>query len=379
MYPRELQKTIESSLRPGFINLIYGPRRIGKSTLVKELTKNISPANLLWINGDLREDQSSLETTSIVKLQNLLKTKTHLVVDEAQQIDNIGATLKIIVDHFQGLIIYVTGSSSLSLQKNAKSSLTGRHQTFYLYPLTTRELGHGLPPHQVQGLLETQLLYGCYPYVQQLSGEISKINYLKTLINDYLFQDLYDLANISKPKIIEKLATLLAFQVGSQVSFNELSRQLSIDVKTVASYIELLKQIFVIVELPSYSTNLRSELKKSKKYYFLDLGIRNALCNSFQPLSLRPDVGSLWENFLILERFKSNHYQNLGNTYYFFRTYTQQEIDLIETSNNSLKAYEFKWKIGKAKAPKSWLDHYPQSSFTLINKDNYLDDFLLTY
>jgi hypothetical protein len=178
MYPRQLQTAIESSLRPGFINLIYGPRRIGKSTLVKELTRNISPTSLLWINGDLKEDQTSFGTTSIVSLKNLLKNKTHLVVDEAQQIENIGSTLKIIVDHFPNLTIYVTGSSSLALQQNAKSSLTGRHQTFYLYPLTTTELSHDLPPHQVIGLLDSELLYGGYPYLQSLSSTHAKIDYL---------------------------------------------------------------------------------------------------------------------------------------------------------------------------------------------------------
>jgi len=376
MYPRQLRKTIKSLQRPGFINLIYGPRRIGKSTLIKEITTHISPFNLLWINGDLAEDRLSFETTSLVKLQGLLKMKTHLVVDEAQQIDNIGATLKIIVDHFPDLTIYVTGSSSLSLQQNAKSSLTGRHQTFYLYPLTTTELSYDLPPHQTSGLLETQLLYGGYPYLQRLTSSQEKITYLKTLINDYLFQDLYNLTNINKPKIIEKLATLLAFQIGSQVSFNELANQLGIDVKTVQSYIELLKQIFVIVELPSFSTNQRNELKHSKKYYFLDLGIRNALSDSFQSLSVRPDIGALWENFLILERIKQNHYQNWGNSYYFFRTYTQQEIDLIETKDNQISAYEFKWRSDKAKLPKSWQEHYPQSSFALINQNNYLDSFV---
>lgn len=373
MYPRQLQKTIESSLRPGIINFIYGPRRIGKSTLVKELTRKVTPSNLIWINGDISEDQSTFATTSLVKLQNLLRNITHLVVDEAQQIDNVGATLKIIVDHFPALTIYVTGSSSLSLQQNAQSSLTGRHQTFYLYPLTTKELSHNVQVHQASGLLESQLLYGGYPYLQQLTSATTKINYLRTLINDYLFQDLYDLANINKPKIIEKLATLLAFQIGSQISFNELAGQLNIDLKTVQSYIELLKQIFVIVELPSYSTNQRNELKQSKKYYFLDLGIRNALCDSFQPLSVRPDLGALWENFLILEKIKYNHYLQLGYSYYFYRTYTQQEIDLIEIKTPTINAYEFKWKSSKAKPPRSWLEHYPQASFTLLNQDNYLD------
>lgn len=373
MYPRQLKETIQSTTRPGFINLIYGPRRIGKSTLVKELTNQIPHANLLWINGDISEDQSAFATTSLVKLQGLLKDITHLVVDEAQQIDNIGATLKIIIDHFPSLTIYVTGSSSLSLQQNAKSSLTGRHQTYYLYPLTTTELALGLPSHQAIGLLDSQLLYGGYPYLQQLTSTTAKINYLKTLINDYLFQDLYDLANINKPKIIEKLATLLAFQIGSQVSFNELSRQLGIDIKTVQSYIELLKQIFVIIELPSYSTNQRNELKQSKKYYFLDLGIRNALCDSFQPLSVRPDIGALWENFLILEKIKQNHYQNLGYSYYFYRTYTQQEIDLIETRENTINAYELKWTKAKVKPPKSWSIHYPHSKYALVNYNNYLD------
>lgn len=373
MYLRELQKTIESKQKPGFINLIYGPRRIGKSTLLSSLTSHVSPTSMVWINGDLQEDRASFETTSLVKLKQLLSHATHLVVDEAQQITGVGDTLKIIVDYFPHLTIYVTGSSSLAIQKNAKSQLTGRHQTFYLYPLTTSELALDLSPVHTSGLLESQLLYGGYPHLTTLSSAQDKRDYLKTLINDYLFQDLYDLSNISKPKTIEKLATLLAYQVGSQVSLNELSRHLNIDVKTVQTYIELLKQIFVIIELPSYSTNLRSELKKSKKYYFLDLGIRNALCDSFQPLDVRSDIGALWENFIILEKIKQNHYQNLNKLYYFWRTYTQQEIDLIELKDQQISAYEFKWRTSKYSVPKSWIDAYPSSTFQLINQANYLD------
>ncbi len=373
MYLRQLENTIKSKQKPGIINLIYGPRRVGKSTLLHSMTDNLHDSSVLWINGDLKEDIEAFGTTSLAKIQGLLRSTTHLVVDEAQQIPSVGETLKIIVDYFPKLFIYVTGSSSLAIQKNAKSSLTGRHQTYYLYPLTTNELSVDIPKHQVSGLLESQLIYGGYPYVSSLTQNTQKRDYLKTLINDYLFQDLYDLSNINKPKTIEKLATLLAFQVGSQVSYNELATQLGIDVKTVQTYIELLKQIFVIIELPSYSTNLRSELKKSKKYYFLDLGIRNALCESFQPIDLRPDLGALWENFLVIEKIKQNHYQDLANSYYFWRTYAAQELDLLEINDTTINAYEFKWNKSKVKPPTAWSFSYPKSTFKLVNKHNYLD------
>ena len=364
MVLRQLEQTIKASLKPGFVNVIYGPRRVGKTVLLEKVIENYPKEKVLFLNGDTNEAREALSDSSEVNLSRLVENKDVVVVDEAQRVLNIELSLKILVDKFSNKIFFVSGSSSLSLAKGVKE--------YKLYPLSTKEFTQGLPDFQKKSILEKQLIYGGYPYLMQLESKEDKKTYLKSIIEDYLFSDIKNLKEILSEEIIKKLATLLAFQVGSLVSLNELSRNLGIDVKTVARYISLLKQSFIIFELGSFSNNPRKELAKSKKYYFWDLGIRNALTDQFLPLDTRTDIGALWENFLVIERVKKNEYAKIQKEYYFWRNYEKAEVDWVETQEAKISAFEFKWKAPKDKTPKAFRDLYKIEAQT-ISKENYLD------
>jgi uncharacterized protein len=373
MITRTLKKTIVKGLKPGFINIIYGPRRVGKTTLLKQITQDISAKDILWLNGDTQETRDILSNTSEAILSDLVKNSSTVVIDEAQRVKNIGLSLKILIDKYPKKTFYISGSSSIMLSRGIKESLTGRNLTYKLYPLSTEELSVDIPNHQKSSLIEQQLIYGGYPYLTHTSNSKEKQEYLKSIINDYLFKDVLELKSIEHPDNLKKLATLLAFQIGSQVSYNELANTLNLDVKTIIKYISYLKQSYIIFELSSFSRNLRSELSKSKKYYFWDLGIRNSLTGLFQTLDSRADTGHLLENFLVLERLKKQHYQRQETNNYFWRTYTKAEIDWIEVEGNKLSAFEFKWSFKKeAKVPKEWSDTYPNATFESITQKNYL-------
>lgn len=372
MIPRQLEKTIKNNQKRGFINIIYGPRRVGKTVLLKKLTSNVPKPSFLYFNGDTEETRNILSSTSEVKLSDLVKNAKTIAVDEAQRIPNIGLSLKILIDKFPQKTFYVTGSSSLALSKGFKESLTGRSIKYKLYPLSTIELTNNLENHKKISILENQLIFGGYPYLTKIAKNKEKTDYLKSVVDDYLFRDVNLLKEISSPDTLKKLATLLAFQIGSIVSLNELSRNLGIDVKTVGSYISLLKQSFVIFELSSFSKNPRKELAKSKKYYFWDLGIRNALTDQFLSLDARADVGLLWENFCAIERMKKHEYAKVGRKYYFWRSYEKAEIDWVETYGNELSAFEFKWSKAKEHTPKAFKETYGEEVKN-ITKDNYLE------
>ena len=371
MIQRTLTRTITSQLRPGFMNLIYGPRRVGKTVLLKQIADSIQKPGV-WFDGDHQETRDALSNTSQTALKQLVAQSDAVFVDEAQRISNIGLSLKILIDTFPEKLFFVTGSSSLSLARGIQESLTGRHMTYKLYPLSTEELTMGLSMHQVPPLLESQLLFGGYPYVQQLANPKEKQDYLTTIVDDYLFRDILGLKDISNPEHLKRLTTLLAFQIGSEVSYNELAKSLTLDVKTVIRYLSFLKQSFVIFELGSYAKNLRNEVAKSKKYYFWDLGIRNAAISQFQTLDVRTDRGSLWENFLAIERMKKQEYQGIHPAYYFWRTYDGAEIDWLEEAEGHLHAYEFKWQSSKRKTPKLFRETYGVD-VSLISQENYQD------
>ncbi|MDP3994369.1 MAG: ATP-binding protein [bacterium] len=372
MIARQLEKTIKDSLRPGFINVIYGPRRVGKTVLLEKLIADNPTGKTLFINGDTQEGRDALSSTSEVTLSKLVEKFSILAVDEAQRIPNIGLALKIIVDKFPDKTIYSTGSSSLMLARGIKEPLTGRSLKYKLYPLSTSEMTQDIPDFEKISVLENQLIYGGYPYLEQLSSRDDKKNYLKSIIDDYLFKDVNLLREIESPETLKKLATLLAFQIGSIVSLNELSRNLGIDVKTVARYISLLKQSFVIFEIGSFSRNARKELAKSKKYYFWDTGIRNALSGQFSDTGVRSDIGQLWENFLAVERLKKDEYSKTPKGYFFWRNYEKAEIDWIETSEEDINAFEFKWQIKKTHTPKAFKDAY-KKDLEIVSKENYLE------
>lgn len=372
MIPRILTKTIKENQKKGFINLIYGPRRVGKTVLLQQLTKSIRKEQIIWFDGDTQEARDALSQTSQVSLSKLVQKKKYIVIDEAQRIPNIGLSLKILIDNFPKKVFYVTGSSSLMLSRGLQESLTGRATKYRLFPLSTKEITGKIQRHQITSLLEEQLIYGSYPYLQQLSKAEDKQNYLKSLIQDYLFKDVLELKDVASPENLKKLTILLAFQVGSEASLNELANNLGVDIKTVKRYLSLLKQSFVIFELGAFSKNLRKEVVKSKKYYFWDIGIRNALIDQFLSIDIRPDAGQLWENFLAFERIKKHEYQRKLKQYYFWRTYEQAEIDWIESKGGKIEAYEFKWKQKKSFTPKLFQETYQIKAKT-VSKENYLE------
>jgi len=372
MIARQIEKTIKNSLKEGFVNVIYGPRRVGKTILLEILIKDNPKEQTLFINGDTEEGREALGTTSEIALSNLVKNYSVIAIDEAQRIANIGLALKILVDKFPEKKYFVTGSSSLMLSRGLKEPLTGRSLKYKLYPLSTSELTQGVESYQKSSFVENQLVFGGYPHLTQIATEQEKVNYLKSIIDDYLFRDVNALADISSPETLKKLAILLAFQIGSVVSLNELSINLGIDIKTVSRYISLLKQSFVIFEIGSYSKNLRKELSKSKKYYFWDLGIRNALIGQFLPIDVRQDIGQLWENFLAVERLKRGEYEKSQKEYYFWRNYDNAEVDWIEVSGENIEAFEFKWKKSKDHTPKAFGEIY-KTQVKTIAKENYSD------
>lgn len=347
---------------------------MGKTVLLTQLTQSIPRPNIIWFNGDTQETREALSKTSELALSKLVEPTQYIVIDEAQRIPNIGLSLKILIDNFPKKIFYATGSS-LMLSRGIQEPLTGRTLKYRLFPLSTRELTRNLSKHQKISLLEEQLRFGGYPYLPQLKRTKEKQDYLKSLIQDYLFKDVLELKDIASPENLKKLSILLAFQIGAEVSLNELANNLGIDVKTVRRYLSLLKQSFVIFELGAFSKNLRKEIVKSKKYFFWDLGIRNALIDQFLPLDTRTDVGQLWENFLVVERLKKHEYQRRNLQYYFWRTYEQAEIDWVEIESNKISAYKFKWQKTKSYTPKAFREAYKVKTKT-ISRENYLE-FLL--
>ncbi|KKS41633.1 MAG: AAA ATPase [Candidatus Kuenenbacteria bacterium GW2011_GWA2_42_15] len=372
MIQRQLLKTLINNQRTGFINIIYGTRRVGKTVLLEQLKNHYQTEKILFINGDTDEGRELLSENSEVKLSNLVKNYTCIFIDEAQRIPNIGLSLKIIIDKFSDKKVFVTGSSSLELTRGIKENLTGRNIVFQLYPFALTEIAATMEDYKKKYLLDELLIYGGYPYLRQLGQPTDKQHYLKEIVDDYLFKDVLMLERIDNPDTFKKLAILLAWQIGNEVSLSELAQNLNIDIKTVSRYLYLLEKSFVIFPLGAYAGNLRKEVAKSKKYYFYDLGIRNALVGQFLPLNSRTDVGRLWENFLVVERRKVLEYQRIVFEHYFWRAYSGAEIDLVEVINGRLAAWEFKWQDKKFKTPKQFREQYKIEA-QLINQENFLE------
>jgi len=376
MITRTLLNKIKNSERKGFITVIYGPRRVGKTVLIDQIIKKGRSIKSIVFNGDTEETRNLLSSTSEVKLTGAVERYDLIAVDEAQRIENIGLSLKIIIDKFPEKKIYVTGSSSIDIARGLKETLTGRTIKHKLYPLSVKELTAELDDYMRPSTLENQLIYGGYPYLQKLSLDSEKQEYLESIVEDYLFRDILLLKDVGKPDVLKKLAALLAFQIGSEVSMHELSNKLEISVNTVARYISLLKQSFVIFEHGTYSSNLRKEVAKAKKYYFWDLGIRNAVIRQYFDLNSRKDVGGLWENFLAVERLKKQEYSASQVSNYFWRTYQKAEIDWIEIGkNNEISAFEFKYSPKNLKTPRVFLEKY-KTQVSQVNRENYLDFIL---
>jgi predicted AAA+ superfamily ATPase len=376
MIPRLLTETIQKRLvASNKIIILYGPRQVGKTTLVRKIIQEL-PYRSLMVNADELPYQTVLASRDLAQMKLLVEGYELLFVDEAQRIPDIGINLKILHDALPDLKIITTGSSSFELANRTKEPLTGRTWTYELFPISVGELRQQQNTFELQQRLTELLRFGSYPDTLQQSNTADKIQYLRELSSAYLYKDIVEMASIRHADKLRKLLQLLAFRVGSEVSPNELGNALGMSKDTVNVYIDLLEKAFVVFRLSGFSRNLRKEISKMDKIYFYDLGIRNVLIDNFQPLDLRTDVGALWENFLIVERRKRNAYTGQFATTHFWRTYSGAELDYIEDANGQLTGYEFKFSRKSAKAPTSWDDNYPGAGFTLVNQDNYLS-FLL--
>ncbi|MEK7717995.1 MAG: ATP-binding protein [Bacteroidota bacterium] len=371
MITRVLKEQLTSRFGKGKVIIIIGPRQVGKSTLLRELQKEMNQQTL-FINCDEPDMRLMLENVTSTQLKSLIGNNTLVMIDEAQKVPNIGETLKLMADNIEGIQIVATGSSAFELLNKTNEPLTGRKFEFNLYPISTNELVLHHGKIEEQRLLERRMIYGLYPEIVNNPG--NEQEYLIELVNSYLYKDILSFQNIRKPDVLNKLLTGLALQLGQEVSYNELSQLIGVDKATVEKYIELLEKCFVVFRLSSFSRNLRNELKRTRKVFFYDNGVRNAILNNFAPLSLRQDVGALWENFMVSERVKQNSYHRDFRKIYFWRTQTQQEIDLLEEKDGVLYAFEFKWNPKKhANIPKSFADAYPEHRFEVITSGNYVD------
>ncbi|MDD3771127.1 MAG: ATP-binding protein [Weeksellaceae bacterium] len=372
MIRRILQNTIKEKFHSGKAIVLMGARQVGKTTLLKDSIEN--PEDVLWLNGDEPDVLELFEKATSVRLKQFFGNKKIVVIDEAQRISDIGLKLKLITDSIPEIQLIATGSSSFELANRINEPLTGRKWEYKMFPVSFAEMveHHGLLEEKRS--LFHRLVYGSYPEVIMNLGKEKEI--LKQLTDSFLYKDILMLEQIKKPEKIVKLLQALAFQVGSQVSYSEIGQMIGLDSKTVEKYILVLEQSYVIFRLSSFSRNLRNELKNSKKIYFYDNGVRNALIADFSLAETRQDIGKLWENYLVSERIKKLDYQNIWTNYWFWRTKEQKEIDLIEESDGKIRAYEFKWNFNtKVKAPKAFIENY-KSDFEVITPNNY-EDFLL--
>ena len=370
MIHRIIEQLIKNDFGRGKIIVLMGARQVGKTTLFDSVVSGSS--NVLRLNCDNYDDRSDLENKTSTELRQLMGNHEVVIIDEAQRAKNIGLSLKMLADLKLPMQILVTGSSSLTFANEINEPATGRLIEYNLFPLSLVELMQQTSPREEKRLLEQRMIYGLYPEVVTKPGDAKRI--LVNLANNYLYRDLLEYRGVKKPEVLQKLVRALALQIGSEVSYNELSRTVGVDKATVESYIDLLEKCFVVFRLPAYSSNLHSEIKRGRKIYFYDNGIRNALLSNFAPLELRDDVGMLWENMMVSERIKLNSYSRSYAQMYFWRTQQQQEVDLIEEQDGRLTAFEFKWNTKKkAKLPKTFIDNYPNTDFKVISPDNYVE------
>lgn len=371
---RKLETELDAFLQQNIhqVCLIYGARRIGKTTMLKKFLEQKQLSHL-FKSGDDIEVQNILRQNSTEKLKNFIGNHKLFFLDEAQRIENIGYSLKILVDAVEDLKIFATGSSSLDLGKNIGEPLGGRAKILRCYPFAQLELNEIETLDQVYANLESRLIYGSYPVVALLQDNEERAEYLHETVSSYLLKDILEYDGIRNSNKLKQLLRLIAFQIGNEVSHSELGQQLSMSKDTVAKYLDLLEQSFVIYSRQGFSKNLRSEVTSKQHYYFFDNGIRNALINNFNTLEMRNDKGMLWENYILSERQKRNSLVKNRVNSFFWRTYEQQEIDLIEEKDGQLFAYEMKFTKNKAKVPPLWKRNYPEAEFELINSTNYLD------
>lgn len=369
--PRLVQPEVEKKLNRGKVVVLYGARQVGKTTLVKSILEHF-PEKSLYLNGEYLSVQERLSVNEAASLKSYLGDNRLVVIDEAQKIDRIGTSLKILVDAYPEMQIIATGSSSFGLANKASEPLTGRVDQFTLYPLSLEELEKAIGRVETEARLENLLRFGSYPEVA-LSAETEASYRLNEISANYLYKDVLSFEGMKKSSLVSDLLRLIALQLGQEVSYQELAAALGVSRPTIQKYLNLLEQSFVIFTLRSFSRNLRKEISKSIKIYFFDLGIRNSLIQNYNSLSLRNDLGALWENFLIVERLKADSYRSRFVNRYFWRTYDQKEIDYLEERGGKLRAFEFKWSDKVAKVPKEFLKTYTGATFTAVTRKNYWD------
>ncbi|MBN2164788.1 MAG: ATP-binding protein [Marinilabiliaceae bacterium] len=366
MYSRYLREKIESKLGSGKAIVVIGPRQVGKTTLIESILES---KDYLLLDGDDPKTRTILTEPNTEQIRTIIGKYKFVFIDEAQRIEGIGLTMKIITDRFKDVQLFTSGSSSFDLTNKINEPLTGRKWEYQFFPISWEEFEnhHGYLNSEQQ--LENRLLYGFYPDVLNNVGD--EISILRNLINSYLYKDILSYSDIRKPEVLEKLVQALALQVGSEVNYSELAQIVNVDKNTISKYIDILQQGYIIFKLSSFSRNVRNEIKTNKKIYFYDNGVRNMVIGNFNPLGLRTDKGALWENFLISERMKQIEYkQSLARTY-FWRTKQQQEVDFVEENSGKIIGYEFKWNKKKTtKLPKTFVESYNAES-NVIDKDNF--------
>ena len=375
MYKRDLQSVIQERCFQGKAIILLGARQVGKTTLLKKIIQE-QHVDALYLNCDEPQTISALTNCNLKELQMIVGANKFVVIDETQKVDNIGLTLKLIVDNMPDVQVVATGSSAFELRNCLNEPLTGRKFEYQMFPISSNEIYQSSGYIDLKGALETRLIYGSYPDILNHANDAREL--LRMLTDSYLYKDILATDNLRKPDVLDKLLRALAFQVGCEVSYNELAQIVGTDSKTVERYIELLEKCYIIFRLHGLSRNLRNELKKAKKIYFYDNGVRNAVIQQFAPLELRNDAGALWENFFISERIKRNHYQQNYCNIYFWRTKSQLEIDYIEEQNGQMTAFEMKWNPKKSNTsiPDAFLKAYDVKETVVITPENYLEYLL---
>ena len=369
MIQREILQLIKNDFFKGDVIVLMGARQVGKTTLLDHIVS--LEENVLHLNCDDYEDKILLEDQSSTALRQLVGNHRIVFIDEAQRVKNIGLTVKKLADLRLDAQILVTGSSSFILANEINEPATGRTIEYQLFPLSLNEMMRHTSQREEHRLLEQRMIYGLYPKIVTHPDDARR--QLTTLVNNYLYRDLLEYRGVKKPEILQKLLRALALQIGSEVSYNELSRLIGIDKETVESYIDLLEKCYVVFRLQAFNRNGRTEIKRGRKIYFYDNGVRNALLSNFAPLELRNDVGMLWENLMVSERVKRNVYRQNYAQLYFWRTTQQQEIDLIEEQDGLISAFEFKWGGKNQKFPKPFVEAYPDTEYQIVSPDNYSD------
>lgn len=365
MFVRSIERLIQEKFGENKAIIVVGARQVGKTTLLRKV---LTDKRYLFLDADDPSTRTLLQSPTTEQIRTILSDYKFVFLDEAQRIPGIGLTLKIITDQFKEVQIFVSGSSSFDLGNVLNEPLTGRKWEYELFPISWEEYENEIGIVKSEQQLENRLLYGFYPEVINNQGNEKET--LKNLVNSYLYRDILSFSDIRKPEVIDRLLQALALQVGSEVNYNELSQLIGVNKLTIQKYIEVLEKGYIVFRLPSFSRNMRNEIKQNRKVYFYDNGIRNMIIGDFKPLELRIDKGALWENFLVSERWKQNKYKNTFSKMYFWRTVQQQEIDYVEECEGAISAFEFKWSNSKARFPQRFLENY-RATGTVVDRKNF--------